>query len=146
MILGRFSRTSRRARARAIGTHSTALSGKKTGSSQAVAAFSRDRNERRVACLPIFALCSILAPQILRLLYGAGFTDAAAVFRIYLLLLPLRPTAYGTVLQALGDTHTVLKGGLMAVALNATLGASAGCSHARSQGSGPGAGTYRPGV
>ena len=72
--------------------------------------------------LPCFFLCFLLAPQLMTLAFGAGFVGAAAIFRIYLLMLPLRPTAYGTMLQALNDTPGVMYGSLLALSLNGVLG------------------------
>ncbi len=59
--------------------------------------------------LPVFVFCLILAEPLIALLYGEPFLGAVAPFRVFLLLLPLRVTAYGIVPMALGQPRAVLQ-------------------------------------
>ncbi len=72
--------------------------------------------------MPVFCVCFALAPDMIAWLYGPAYVDAAGIFRLYLLLLPLRLTSYGAVLQALGDPRAVLRGTIFAVALSTASG------------------------
>ena len=58
--------------------------------------------------LPAMLLLWVLAPYLMRLLYGTNYAAAAVPFRIYLLLLPLRTLTFGAVFQATGSTRPIL--------------------------------------
>ena len=71
--------------------------------------------------LPIFIYCLILAPQIITLLYTENYSAGAAIFRIYLLILPLRLARFSVLLQAMGKSKLVLKGAILFLILNTLL-------------------------
>jgi len=59
--------------------------------------------------LPLCFLFITLAPELITLLFGAQKVQAALPFQIYSLIILLRVTSYGSILQAFGDTTAVLK-------------------------------------
>lgn len=54
----------------------------------------------------VFLLC--MAPEVMRLLYGARYEASAAPFRVYLLLLPMRTLTFGAILMATGNSRHIL--------------------------------------
>ncbi len=66
--------------------------------------------------LPVWVWCTVETVPLLTALGGPHWASAALPFRITALLLPLRVTAYGTLLLALGLPREVLKAQLAAVA------------------------------
>jgi len=75
--------------------------------------------------LPIFAVAGFLmvfASPVVKIAFSAQYAESAWPFRIYLLFLPLRITVWSQILAATGDTGTVLKAQLKAMALNVILG------------------------
>lgn len=71
--------------------------------------------------LPVFVFCMVLAEPLIALLYGDRFVGAVAPFRVFLLLLPLRVTAYGIVPMALGQPRAVLQAQLAGAVCNAAV-------------------------
>jgi len=77
--------------------------------------------------LPIFAVASFLmvfASPIVRLAFSAQYAESVWPFRIFLLFLPLRITVWTQILAATGDTRSVFKAQLKAMAVNVVLGYS----------------------
>ena len=58
---------------------------------------------------PIFSVCFVLAPEIVVVLFTEKYLDGTGIFRLYLLLMPLRLCIYGGILRALGDTKMFMK-------------------------------------
>jgi O-antigen/teichoic acid export membrane protein len=54
-------------------------------------------------------------------LFGSGFHDSVGVFRIYLLLVPVRVATYGLITQAIGRTRINLTGSVVLLVANAIL-------------------------
>jgi O-antigen/teichoic acid export membrane protein len=54
---------------------------------------------------PLFAFFMFNAPNIVHVLYGAKYAASTPIFRIYLLLMPLRITTWGLMSQAVGRTR-----------------------------------------
>jgi O-antigen/teichoic acid export membrane protein len=54
---------------------------------------------------PLFAFLMISAPDVIRLLFGPSYDGSVPVFRIYLLLMPLRIVTWGIMMVALGRTR-----------------------------------------
>jgi O-antigen/teichoic acid export membrane protein len=71
--------------------------------------------------LPMFVFFMLTAGEVIRLLFGAGFEGSIGVFRIYLLLVPLRVATYGLITQAIGRTRINLVGSFVLLAANAVL-------------------------
>jgi O-antigen/teichoic acid export membrane protein len=71
--------------------------------------------------MPIFAFLMVFAEPFIVLFYGANYAESVGIFRVYLLLLPLRVASYGMVLQAIGRTRPILRGSLYYLLGNAGL-------------------------
>ncbi len=71
--------------------------------------------------LPLFVFFMLTADATIRLLFGASYAQSADVFRIYLLLVPLRVATYGLITQAIGRTRINLTASFVLLALNAAL-------------------------
>jgi O-antigen/teichoic acid export membrane protein len=53
---------------------------------------------------PLFIFLMVMANDVVRVLYGAGYGESVEVFRIYLLLIPVRIATWGLIPQAVGRT------------------------------------------
>ena len=71
--------------------------------------------------LPTFVFFMLTAGEFIQLLFGSGFADSTSVFRIYLLLVPIRVATYGIITQAIGRTRINLAGSLLFLGVNAVL-------------------------
>ena len=67
---------------------------------------------------PIFAVSFVMAPEMITVLCTDAYLDGTNIFRMYLLLMPLRLCIYGGILRALGDTKYFMKVMLTVTALN----------------------------
>jgi O-antigen/teichoic acid export membrane protein len=72
--------------------------------------------------LPAMTLLWVVAPALMRLLYGPSYAGAALPFRIYLLLLPVRTLTFGAVIQTTGSSRPMLVQSIIGLALTATSG------------------------
>ncbi|HET8947104.1 MAG TPA: oligosaccharide flippase family protein [Candidatus Polarisedimenticolia bacterium] len=77
--------------------------------------WNRSLRVSSLVLFPAFAFCLAFAPEIITTLFTERYADAAPVFQIYLLALPLRITSYGTILRAVGDTRGILTSTLYAL-------------------------------
>ena len=68
---------------------------------------------------PLFAFLMVMSADVVRLLYGPGFSESVDVFRIYLFLLPLRIAVWGLIPQAMGRTGVNLQASLLILVMNA---------------------------
>ncbi len=87
-------------------------------------ALSLWQNGARKAALvifPCFAFCLFHARDIMVLLYGEGFARAAWPFAVYLFLLPLHITIYGTFFRAMGETRPITVAGIIALVSNISI-------------------------
>jgi O-antigen/teichoic acid export membrane protein len=71
--------------------------------------------------LPMFVFLMVVADDLIRVLYGPRYDQSAEVFRIYLLLMPLRVATYGLIPQATGNTRINLWAGVVLLAGNAAV-------------------------
>jgi O-antigen/teichoic acid export membrane protein len=71
--------------------------------------------------LPAFVFFMLTAEQTIRVLFGASYQGSADVFRIYLLLVPVRVATYGIISQAIGRTGINLSGSVVLLVANAVL-------------------------
>ncbi len=60
-----------------------------------------------ILVLPLTAGMLVYAPDAVVFLYSEKYLDSVQIFRIYLLLLPLRVTVYGSLLLAAGKSRTI---------------------------------------
>jgi len=70
---------------------------------------------------PLFGFLMIFAQKIYIILYTESYLAAVPVFRIYLLMLPLRIVSYQSILFALGKTKSVIVGAAFDLVANLTL-------------------------
>lgn len=71
--------------------------------------------------LPVFVFTFIVSEKLITLLFTSDYSGSTIIFRTYLLLLPLRLTAYGAILRAMGDTKSVLRASLLFLIANIAL-------------------------
>ena len=68
-----------------------------------------------VILLPSFVFLMLMADDVVRLLYGPGYEESVLVFRIYLLLIPLRVANWGIIPTAMGWTRLYTPGVILLV-------------------------------
>jgi len=68
----------------------------------------------------VFFLC--VAPDAMGLMFGRGYASSASVFRVYLLMLPMRTLSYGAILQATGKSRHIFYQTILALVVNAFVG------------------------
>lgn len=66
---------------------------------------------------PLTASMLLYAPDAVAFLYSEKYLDSVPIFRIYLLLLPLRVTVYGSLLLAAGKSRTVFAASVIGLVL-----------------------------
>ena len=71
--------------------------------------------------LPMFAFLMVMSADLVRLLYGPGYSESVAVFRVYLFLLPLRIATWGLIPQAIGRTRVNLQASVLMLVANACI-------------------------
>ena len=73
-------------------------------------------------CFIILAFCSaaciVFAPQIITLLYSERYLSGVGVFRVYSLVLLLRMTYWGMILNAFGKSRQIFNNSLVCLAIN----------------------------
>lgn len=74
-----------------------------------------------VLILPVMAYLLAMAPEVMRVFFSDKYADSVAVFRVYLLLLPIRITSYGAVFLATGNTPRLVNRGIGGFIINAIL-------------------------
>jgi O-antigen/teichoic acid export membrane protein len=74
-----------------------------------------------ILIIPTFIFLWVLAPQVISFLYTDRYSESAGIFRIYLLILPLRLIRFSVFLQAIGKSFIVLKGALLYLVVNFVL-------------------------
>ena len=70
---------------------------------------------RRTALImmPAFVFFFVIGELFITFMFTEGYRDSALIFRIYLLVVPARLTAYGAILAAAGKTKDVFWGGVV---------------------------------
>jgi O-antigen/teichoic acid export membrane protein len=71
--------------------------------------------------LPAMAFLMCVAPELMRLLFGAAYDASAQPFRVYLLMLPARALAFGAVLLATGNSRYIMYGAGLGLAVQVVL-------------------------
>jgi len=67
---------------------------------------------------PIWLWSWVWAPELLRVLFTAQYEDGLPVFRVYLLMLPLRVAIYSALLVAMNEARLLLWGSVLDFAVN----------------------------
>lgn len=75
---------------------------------EVVALIHRAMTKTAMVLLPAMALLMCVAPELMRVLFGATYEASAAPFRVYLLLLPVRSLTFGAILMATGNSRYVM--------------------------------------
>lgn len=70
---------------------------------------------------PSFVVILVLADLLVPLLFSTKYTDSVPLFRIYLLLMPLRIASYGLILRAIGKTKVDLYASVYYLTVNAII-------------------------
>jgi len=83
-----------------------------------VALWREAMRKTSLVLLPMFAFMMAMSADLVRLLYGPGYSESVDVFRIYLLLMPLRITTWGLIPQAVGQTRINLWASIVILASN----------------------------
>ena len=78
---------------------------------------------RRTAWIvfPLWLWVWVWAPELLQLLFTSRFEDGLPVFRVYLLVLPLRVAVYSVLFLAMNETRLLLWGAALDLTLNVCL-------------------------
>lgn len=71
--------------------------------------------------IPLMFFLLITAPQVMTILFGPRYAESATVFRIYLLMLPIRTLTFGALLRATGHSHHILFQAVLTLFANAIL-------------------------
>ena len=71
--------------------------------------------------LPVFVFFMLTADATVLVLFGSAYEQSADVFRVYLLLVPLRVATYGLITQAIGRTRVNLTASIVLLVCNAIL-------------------------
>ncbi len=71
---------------------------------------------------PLFVYAFIFADEIITLLFTSNYSESVLIFRIYLVLLPVRIASYRTILQAIGKTRIIFKAVNISLFLSVSLG------------------------
>lgn len=71
-----------------------------------------------VLVLPLFGYLMMLSAEFILFLYPE-YIESVSIFRVYLLLLPLRVASYGLILQAVGRSRELLRGSVYYLIFNA---------------------------
>jgi len=71
--------------------------------------------------LPVFVFFFIFAESFVILLFTKNYAESALLFRVYLCRLPLRVTAYGNIIRAMGFPKYILIGSLIIMISNLVL-------------------------
>lgn len=71
--------------------------------------------------LPLFALSWVVAGDLVHVFFGGRYDESVSIFRIYLLLMPLRVATYGLLPMAVGRTRINLGASIVVLASNAVL-------------------------
>ena len=86
-----------------------------------VAVWREAMRKTSLAVLPLFAFMTVMSTELIRVLYGPGYSDSVDVFRIYLCLLPLRIATWGLIPQAIGRTGINFQASVIILVVNVTV-------------------------
>jgi len=71
--------------------------------------------------LPVMCFLIVMAPEVIRAVFSAKYTESVNPFRIYLLLLPIRTVTWGSMLMAAGKNSWILYKTVITLILNLIL-------------------------
>ncbi len=90
----------------------------------ALALWHKGVRKAALVLFPVFVCMLFLSGDIIEILFGAQYIEAAGPFVVYLALIPLRVAVYSTILRAAGKTRPVFTAAIMSVLLNIVLSCS----------------------
>jgi len=85
---------------------------------EAVGLWKRAAVKSATLLFPITVTLWVLAPEIMVFLFGGSYEGSAEIFRIYLLLVPIRIGFFGIIYQACGKSRLLLRRSILALILN----------------------------
>ncbi|MDE0595074.1 MAG: oligosaccharide flippase family protein [Roseibacillus sp.] len=88
---------------------------------QALQIWKRAGIKAGVFIVPMMGILFATAPDVMAIIYGEAYRESHQVFRVYLLLLPIRIVIFGAVFQAAGRTDLLLKRAIIALVANVLL-------------------------
>jgi O-antigen/teichoic acid export membrane protein len=80
--------------------------------------WSESMRKQAMAAIPAFVFLMAFAPEFIITLYGREYAESATVFRVYLLVLPMRAIIWSLVLTATGHTRSLTWGAVIALCSN----------------------------
>lgn len=86
---------------------------------QMVALWREAVRKSSIVIYPMFFVLLVCAQDLVLLMYGEPYREAAYPFMIYLLIMPIRVAVYGTFVRAVGRTRPVLFSALLGLVANA---------------------------
>lgn len=89
---------------------------------EAIGMWRRATVKCALVVLPIAVFLFAMGPEFIRIVFSREYTESAVVFRLYVLLLPLRIVGLNAAFQAAGRSGLVLLRVLIAIVLNVALG------------------------
>ena len=72
-----------------------------------VALWREAMRKTSLVLLPLFAFMLVMSADLVLLLYGPGYSESVEVFRVYLLLLPLRIATWGLIPRRSGEPESI---------------------------------------
>jgi O-antigen/teichoic acid export membrane protein len=90
-----------------------------------LALWQRAMHKTGLVLLPLFVLLAVMAEEIIRVLYGPAYDRSVGIFRIYLLLIPLRIANWGIIPTAIGRTRMHAGASVILLASNAAVALAA---------------------
>jgi O-antigen/teichoic acid export membrane protein len=80
--------------------------------------WSESMRKQTMVAIPTFVFLMAFAPEFIVTLYGREYASSATIFRIYLLVLPLRTVIWSLVLSATGNTRSLTLGAIITLGTN----------------------------
>ena len=89
---------------------------------EAFGLWKRTSRVTALAIFPTFVLSLMFAPELMMVLFGAGYVESSYPFVVYLFVLPIRIVYFNALLRALSVTPPIMVGALLSLGINAVVG------------------------
>jgi O-antigen/teichoic acid export membrane protein len=86
-----------------------------------IALWRESMRKTSLILFPLFIFLMVMANDVVRVLYGPGYGQSVAVFRIYLFLIPVRIATWGLIPQAVGRTSINLLASVVILVTNVVI-------------------------